>query len=67
MIDAAAATGGKADPGSKQDRNGMVYGRSFQDPAGHHWEPMRMDRAPPSRAHPRWKMPEPNTKQGDGK
>ena len=36
MIDAAAANGGKADPGSKQDRNGMVYGRSFQDPAGHH-------------------------------
>ena len=23
--------------------NGMVYGRSFQDPDGHHWEPMWMD------------------------
>jgi hypothetical protein len=43
MIDAAAANGGKADPGSKQDMNGLVYGRSFQDPDGHHWEPMWMD------------------------
>ena len=36
-------TGGKADPGPKQDLSGMMYGRSFEDPDGHHWEPMWMD------------------------
>jgi hypothetical protein len=24
---------------------GMMYGRSFEDPDGHHWEPMWMDAA----------------------
>ena len=43
MIDAAASAGGKADPGPKQDMSGMMYGRSFEDPDGHHWEPMWMD------------------------
>ena len=43
MVDAAAAAGGKADPGPKQDMGGMMYGRSFEDPDGHHWEPMWMD------------------------
>ena len=43
MVEAAAATGGKADPGPKQDVGGMMYGRSFEDPDGHHWEPMWMD------------------------
>ncbi len=43
MVDAAAGAGGKADPGPKQDMSGMMYGRSFEDPDGHHWEPMWMD------------------------
>jgi predicted lactoylglutathione lyase len=42
MVEAAAAHGGKADPGPKQDMAGMMYGRSFEDPDGHHWEPMWM-------------------------
>jgi uncharacterized protein len=42
MVD-AAANGGKADPGPRQDMGGMMYGRSFEDPDGHHWEPMWMD------------------------
>jgi predicted lactoylglutathione lyase len=44
IVEAAAANGGKADPGPKQDM-GMMYGRSFEDPDGHHWEPMWMDAA----------------------
>ena len=43
MVDTAAANGGKADPGPRQDMGGMMYGRSFEDPDGHHWEPMWMD------------------------
>ena len=43
LVEAAAANGGKADPGPKQDLGGMMYGRSFEDPDGHHWEPMWMD------------------------
>ena len=43
MVDAAAGAGGKADPGPKQEMGGMMYGRSFEDPDGHHWEPMWMD------------------------
>ena len=42
MVDAAVAAGGKADPGPKQDY-GFMYGRSFEDPDGHHWEPHWMD------------------------
>ena len=42
MIESAAAAGGKADPGPKQDVGGMMYGRSFEDPDGHHWEMMWM-------------------------
>jgi predicted lactoylglutathione lyase len=45
LVDAAAAAGGKADPGPRQDMGGMMYGRSFEDPDGHHWEPMWMDAA----------------------
>ena len=44
MVEAAAANGGKADPGPKQD-HGFMYGRSFEDPDGHHWEPHWMDAA----------------------
>ena len=43
LVEAAAANGGKADPGPKQDMGGLMYGRSFEDPDGHHWEPMWMD------------------------
>ena len=45
LVDAAAGAGGKADPGPKQDMGGMMYGRSFEDPDGHHWEVMWMDAA----------------------
>ncbi|MFC4175500.1 VOC family protein [Microvirga sp. GCM10011540] len=38
----AAAAGGTADPGPKQDY-GFMYGRSFEDPDGHIWEVMWMD------------------------
>ena len=41
-IDNAARAGGKADPGQTQDY-GFMYGRSFEDPDGHHWEVMWMD------------------------
>jgi predicted lactoylglutathione lyase len=43
LVSAAASNGGKADPGPKQEMGGMMYGRSFEDPDGHHWEPMWMD------------------------
>jgi predicted lactoylglutathione lyase len=43
LVEAAAANGGRADPGPKQEMGGMMYGRSFEDPDGHHWEPMWMD------------------------
>ena len=43
MVEAAAAAGGKADPGPRQETGGLMYGRSFEDPDGHHWEPMWMD------------------------
>jgi predicted lactoylglutathione lyase len=39
----AAAAGGKADPGPKQEMGDVMYGRSFEDPDGHHWEIMWMD------------------------
>lgn len=42
-IDTASAAGGVADPGPKQDMGGMMYGRSFEDPDGHHWEVVWMD------------------------
>ena len=45
MVEAAAGAGGKADPGPRQEMGGMMYGRSFEDPDGHHWEPMWMDAA----------------------
>ncbi|MDQ3246873.1 MAG: VOC family protein [Pseudomonadota bacterium] len=45
LVETAAANGGKADPGPKQEMGGMMYGRSFEDPDGHHWEPMWMDAA----------------------
>ena len=44
IINAAASAGGKPDVGPKQDV-GVMYGRSFEDPDGHQWEPMWMDPA----------------------
>jgi predicted lactoylglutathione lyase len=44
MVAKAAGAGGKADPGATQDY-GFMYGRSFEDPDGHHWEVMWMDMA----------------------
>ena len=42
MVARAAEAGGVADPSPTQDY-GFMYGRSFEDPDGHHWEVMWMD------------------------
>lgn len=42
MVAKAVTAGGKADPGPVQD-HGFMYGRSFEDPDGHHWEIGWMD------------------------
>ncbi len=42
MVERAVAAGGLPDPGPVQDY-GVMYGRSFEDPDGHVWEPMWMD------------------------
>ena len=42
-IDKAGAASGVKDPGPKQDMGGLMYGRSFEAPDGHHWEIMWMD------------------------
>ena len=39
----AETAGGVADPGPKQQMGELMYGRSFEDPDGHHWEVMWMD------------------------
>lgn len=44
ITDAAAGAGGKADPCPRQDMD-FMYGRSFEDPDGHIWEPMWMSEA----------------------
>nr|WP_294848597.1 VOC family protein [uncultured Sphingomonas sp.] len=44
-IDRAEKAGGKADIGPKQEFGDMMYGRSFEDPDGHHWEIVWMDPA----------------------
>src|SRR5205085_3870088 len=41
IADKALAAGGR-EPREKQDY-GFMYGRSFEDPDGHIWEPMWMD------------------------
>jgi predicted lactoylglutathione lyase len=43
ITDKALAAGGR-EPREKQDF-GFMYGRSFEDPDGHIWEPMWMDMA----------------------
>lgn len=45
MVARAGAAGGKIDVGPKQEMGEMMYGRSFADPDGHHWEVMWMDPA----------------------
>jgi predicted lactoylglutathione lyase len=40
----AGASGGMSDPNPTMDY-GVMYGRSFEDPDGHVWEPMWMDPA----------------------
>lgn len=42
MVAKATDAGGRADPGPVQD-HGFMYGRSFEDPDGHHWEVAWMD------------------------
>ena len=46
IIDAAAAAGGKNDQTPRSETgDGPMYGRGFEDPDGHQWEPMWMDPA----------------------
>ncbi|WP_395674803.1 VOC family protein [Inquilinus sp.] len=42
ITEAAAAAGGRADVRERQDL-GFLYGRTFEDPDGHVFEPMWMD------------------------
>ena len=51
MVGKAQSAGGRVDPGPKQDY-GFMYGRSFEDPDGHHWEVMWMDVAAATAAQP---------------
>jgi hypothetical protein len=44
ITETAAGAGGMGDPNPQQDY-GFMYGRSFEDPDGHVWEPMWMDPA----------------------
>ena len=44
ITDAAKAAGGKTDLALQQyEKGGPMYGRDFEDPDGHQWEPMWMD------------------------
>ena len=58
IVDAAAAAGGKADVGPNQDM-GFMYGRTFEDPDGHIFEPMFMDMEAAMAAHPEGPAHEP--------
>jgi len=42
ITEAAAAAGGRADIRERQDL-GFLYGRTFEDPDGHVFEPMWLD------------------------
>lgn len=44
MVAKAETAGGSADPAPKMD-HGFMYGRSFEDPDGHIWEVVWLDRA----------------------
>lgn len=45
MTEAASSAGGKIDQSlkSEADHGGPMYGRDFEDPDGHQWEPLWMD------------------------
>ena len=45
IVDAAAAAGGKIDQSLKSEAEpgSPMYGRDFEDPDGHQWEPLWMD------------------------
>jgi predicted lactoylglutathione lyase len=44
IVDSAAAAGGKVDVSQKcETGGGPMYGRDFEDPDGHQWEPLWMD------------------------
>ena len=44
IVEAAAASGGKIDQSPKSEAgDGPMYGRDFEDPDGHQWEPLWMD------------------------
>lgn len=44
ITEAAGAAGGKIDLSPKSEAgDGPMYGRDFEDPDGHQWEPMWMD------------------------
>jgi predicted lactoylglutathione lyase len=44
ITEAAAAAGGRTDLSQQvQTKGGPMYGRDFEDPDGHQWEPMWMD------------------------
>ena len=44
ITEAARAAGGKVDLSENdQTKGGPMYGRDFEDPDGHQWEPMWMD------------------------
>ena len=46
IIDAAAAAGAKIDQSPRSETgDGPMYGRDFEDPDGHQWEPMWMNPA----------------------
>jgi predicted lactoylglutathione lyase len=45
LIERAGTAGGRIDPNPKQKMGEFMYGRSFEDPDGHHWEVMWMDLA----------------------
>ena len=46
ITNAAGAAGGKIDVSQEdQTQGGPMYGRDFEDPDGHQWEPMWMDPA----------------------
>ena len=53
-----SAAGGKADVREPQDM-GFMYGRSFEDPDGHRYEPMFMDMAAAMAAFPEGPAHEP--------
>lgn len=50
LVGKAQGAGGVADPSPKQD-HGFMYGRSFEDPDGHHWEVAWLDLAAATAAH----------------